>query len=265
MKLLHELIAPIVLGLASVSAWSAPTTQLGFLIDGSGSIGSSNFNIMKNGYAAALAALPTDGSIELTVYTFQHNTAQVVAPTVVTPATLPTILASINSMSYPNGGSTRTADGINAIVAAMTGSTYFTKEMKSIINIATDGEPNPSSQGPASITAAQNARAQGIDAMTAEAIGSSLDVDFLRDIVFSPVNGPCNNCGTVLASGSTPTDPMTSNPWVLRVDSFDDFPKAIGSKVQAIVNPNPVPEPGTLLLLSVGIAGLGLAGRRKTA
>jgi hypothetical protein len=270
MKLIRRLFAPLVLGIAALSspvAFSAPlTTQLGFLVDASGSIGTPNFNIMRNGYSAAFAALPTDGSIELTVYTFATGTVAVVAPTVITAASLPGILAAVNTMVY-TGGITATSLGINAITAAMTGSGNYLSSLSSIINIATDGEPNNSGltatqSKAAAITAAISSEAAGIDAMTAEGIGS-VNFAFLKDLVFSPTNGPCTGCGTLLPDGSTPPNPMTSNPWVLSVNDFNDFPTAINSKVQAIVNPTP--EPGILMLMSLGLVGLVVARRNKSA
>ena len=52
---------------AAFTASAAPgTTQPGFLIDASGSIGTSNFTTARR----ALGAPPTDGSIEVTIYLF---------------------------------------------------------------------------------------------------------------------------------------------------------------------------------------------------
>ena len=258
-KILRNTCSALALAAASLATYAAPlTTQLGFLIDASGSIGSTNFNTMKSGYSAALAALPTDGSIELTVVTFASGTVTVVAPTIVTAATLPGILTSINNMGY-TGGSTATDAGINAISGLMTGSANFNRNLNSMINIATDGVPNNTATA---ITAAVNAENAGIDALTAEAIGS-FDSSFLKSLVFSPLNGPCTNCGTLLTVNSTPPNPMTSNPWVLPVNSFDDFPTAINAKVQASVGQ--VPEPGILTLMALGLVGLGFARRNRSA
>ncbi|RKJ98397.1 VWA domain-containing protein [Alicycliphilus denitrificans] len=261
-KFLRHIGSALALAAASLATHAAPvTTQLGFLIDASGSIGSSNFQTMRNGYAAALNALPTDGSIEVTVVTFSSGTTTVVAPTVVTAASLPGIVAAINGMAYP-GSTTNTAAGITAITNLMTASSNFSSGISSMINIATDGAPDSSS---AAISAATTARNKGIDSLTAEYIGgtSSGQANFLRDLVFSPVQGPCNDCGTLLAAGSTPTDPMTTNPWVLPVNSFDDFPTAIMTKVQ--VATGQVPEPGILVLLGLGLAVAGVARRSRSA
>lgn len=256
-------LAVATVSLATHAAVAPLTTQLGFLIDASGSIGSTNFNIMKTGYATALGALPQDGSIELTVVTFSTGTTTVVTPTVVTALTLPGILLAINAMAY-SAGTTATAAGITAISGLMLGSGQYSSNLNSMINIATDGEPNvPTNNAQqAAINAAIAARAGGIDALTAEAIGTTIDATFLRDIVFSPLNGPCTLCGTLLADGSTPPNPMTSNPWVLRVNDFSDFPRAINAKVQASID---VPEPGVLMLLALGLVGLGYTRRNQSA
>ena len=63
-KVLRHAGSALALAAASLASYAAPvTTQLGFLVDASGSIGATNFNTMRSGYAAALAALPTDGSM----------------------------------------------------------------------------------------------------------------------------------------------------------------------------------------------------------
>jgi uncharacterized protein YegL len=261
MKITHIMRAlslTVAIAGTSLATHAAVTTQLGFLVDASGSIGTANFNIMRSGYAAAFAALPTDGTVEVTMLSFASSTVTVVAPTVVTVASLPGIIASVNAMVYTTGG-TNTALGINQITAAMTGSSLFNRNLASMINLATDGSPNDQN---AAIAAAVAAEAAGMDAMTAEAIGgNNTTAGAIADMVFSPIAGPCNDCGTLLADGTVPPNPMTSNPWVLRVTDFNDFPVALKAKIQASVQ---VPEPSALALVGIALLGLTLS-RRKSA
>lgn len=258
-RFMRGALASLAIATATFSASAAPTTQLGFLIDASGSIGTTNFGIMRSGYAAALGALPTDGSIEVTVYTFATGTVQVVAPTVVTAGSLAGVIAAINAMVYTQG-STATDLGIAAISNAMTGSANYNAGLRSIINLATDGVPNNQNLAVAAALAAQSA---GIDAMTSEVIGGSLAAaNAVADMVFSPVCGPSPTCGIVLPDGSIPTNPMTTTPWALQVNNFADFPVAINAKVQAIIV-NRLPEPGSVALVGLALGLVAVSRRRK--
>lgn len=257
-RFMRGALASLALATATLSASAAPTTQLGFLIDASGSIGAANFATMQAGYAAALGALPADGSIEVTVYTFSDAATAIVAPVVLNNAAdVTAVVAAINAIVY-SGGTTATDLGIGAIAGAMITSTNFAPGLRSIINLATDGVPNDQA---AAVAAAAAAQARGIDAMTAEAIGgSAVTAAAIADMVFSPIAGPCAGCGVVLPDGSIPPNPMTSAPWVLQIDNFNDFPTAINAKVQAITR---VPEPGSVALVGLALGVVGVIRRRK--
>jgi hypothetical protein len=167
------------------------------------------------------------------------------------------MVANLNAFSYIGGG-TATNLGIDAITAAMTGSGNFNRNLRSIINLATDGVPNNQATA---VAAAQAAQAAGIDAMTSEVIGGSLAAaNAVADMVFSPICGPSPTCGVVLPDGSIPTNPMTSTPWALQVNNFNDFPVAINAKVQAIVNT--VPEPTSIALVGLALVVVGVSRRK---
>ena len=98
-SLVRRLGAFLAAGVLSLSSHAAVTTQLGFLVDASGSIGTTNFNIMRAGYVAALNALPVDGTIEVTMVNFANSTTTVIAPQVLTAASRATMVTAINAFN----------------------------------------------------------------------------------------------------------------------------------------------------------------------
>ena len=233
--LFSTLVAP------SVALAQPPMVQMAICLDGSGSIDAGEWAIMLNGLAAAVgnpAIVPRDGSVELCVIQFSDGLpgdAQVeLPPTVVTDATAPGIVATINGINQ-DGGLTPLAAGIDLCVATIIGSPNFPTATWQVINITTDGAPNVPADGKgaaeASVTAAA---AAGIDEVDVEAVGiSQLNIDWLAlDLVYP--DGPGGITGAIIPPESYPPRPPARG-FVRVCADFNEYVEAIGEKFEAIL------------------------------
>ena len=245
-------------GLTGIETVAAdPVTQLGFAIDSSGSIGQDDFDLQTNGIASALENnVPTDGSVEVTAFTFANGTNEVVPPTVISNSTTLTDVADdIRAANYTFGG-TDMSTGISAVSSALQGSTAF-NQADTFINISTDGQPDSDS---ATSSAASTAQSDGLTGISAEAVGSFTDNDFLADNVVFP-----NSPGPILDTSAGDTLPNPgSQGFVAVADNFSEFGDVVDQKVQQTVDPDPVPVPSTFGLLVAGLFGIGFLGRGRT-
>lgn len=252
MKLSIRLKALLLAGLIVLGVVASPARaaiiDLGFALDRSGSVGDSNYTLVKNGLDGALDQIPVMGpnQYRITVVSFAANITTVVPPTILTAATLAGVKADIVADSY-SGGSTNIAGAVERLTNLVGGVGFGDT---SLINISTDGVPVPSTQ--AAATAVRNtAVGAGWDSISAEAIGT-FDLTYLQALV-SPQ-----------PAVTTPDPNALPNPlvngFVLEVASFDDYGAAIATKVQKIVN---VPVPGTLILMGLSLLGLGAAQRNR--
>ncbi len=260
-KTLAILSLGFALTLSSLSALAIPVTQLGFLLDASGSVSSANYNLMRTGLNSALAGLPTDSSVEITVVTYASGSSVVVAPTVLTAASLAGIQSSITNHGKTGGG-TNTSGGLNTTVAAMTGSANFADPgTTSLINLMTDGSPNSQSASEAAALAAAGA---GIDALSIEAIGSGVSsANALANMLAMAFPAPA----TILAVNETNISNPLGGSWVVPVSNFTALADVLNAKVQASItppNPNRVPEPGILGLFAAALIGFRLSSKKKS-
>ncbi len=244
----------VLLSIIAVPAWSQAgvSTQLVMILDGSGSIGSTNWGIIREGLASAVensACLPQDGSVELTVVQFGYGSADnyakvEVGPVVIDASNVATVAAQIRAMSY-SSGLTPMAHGIHVAADAAAGSANFDAAKKQALNLVTDGTPNvcdntwscPDYQTNVvsardyAISTLQMTAAQ--DEFDAEGIGiTTSNRDWLRDNIVYPQPG---NIAPPFVPG-----------WVRVVADADEFAATICEKITVIVpTPTPTPLPGT--------------------
>lgn len=209
----------------------AATVELALLIDGSGSISSSNFALQRNAYASVLAditALPTDGTVAIGVWQFATGVQQVFAMQEITGANIGALLAAINAMTQLNG-STNISGAIDTATAAIFGN--LVTSTRQVIDVSTDGQNNIGNLG----TSRANALAAGIDQINCIGIGAGATC--------APVQG---------GTGS----------FSLQADSFDDFEAALRLKIVREVT-GAIPEPSTWAMLILGFGAVGATMRRR--
>ncbi|WP_299847932.1 VWA domain-containing protein [uncultured Roseovarius sp.] len=252
MKLKKLIIAAVAsLGLAGPS--SAAVIDIGFALDQSGSVGSSNFNLVRTALANALDQIPTSGPNQYRIGVVKFNsfaTNVVSPPTIVTAGNIAAIKNTIATTSY-SGGGTSIAAGVTALTNMFTSAGLGDM---TLFNVTTDGQSSISALQAASTAAA----AAGVDGISYEGIGGGVNTAGLLSVAFPTP--------AVLATLATIPDP-TKNGFVLPVASFADYEAAIKAKVQRIVTPT-IPLPAGLPLILSGVVflgGLRAAKSRKAA
>lgn len=233
-RTLFALLGSVALSAAMpTSANAAVSLELGLLIDGSGSIGLSNFNLQKNAYVNALgdlSVLPTDGTVAIGVYLFAGSTTTIFSMAAITSGNIASLISAVNGMSYTGGG-TPTDAAVNLATADIFGNSIVSA--RQILDISTDGVPNSQS---AYNTAKAAALAAGIDQINCVGIGAGAD---------------CS-----LVTGGT-------GAFSVNATTFDDFETALKRKITREVTGGAVPEPSTWAMMIGGFGLVGAAMRRR--
>lgn len=265
-----------------VEATPGVEVQIALILDGSGSIGSGNWDIIKEGVASAVenpTCVPHDGTVELTVIHFagdmpDHATVEV-EPVIITAANAGTVATQILGMPY-YGGMTPMARGIRLAADTLAGSTNFDHSVKQALNLATDGEPNVldsyfydtdplintvQARGYAITTLAMTGDQDEFDA---EGIYiTDFNRDWLKDNIVFPQPG---NVAPPFVSG-----------WVMVVADAQEFAGTVCEKFE-VITPTPTPTPvleapaitpigivaliGVLLVVAVATMTIGIRRRR---
>jgi hypothetical protein len=257
------LLVGIIAAPATAGAVNGPDVLMCFLLDSSGSIGttpagSSEWDIMLDGLKAAVNdanIMPRDGSLQICIVQFGSAAYEELGPTIVTDASVPTIIAAIDDIDK-DGGCTALGAGINqAVSTMMTGNSaiFNDDDVWKVINVATDGVPNtyptgwPNPTGGITTCSSEslgmdyaencttNAILAGIDELDVEGIGTGDDQNnWMADDIVVP-DGPGGVSGWIVNDGD-PYPPRPPAVGFVRVCSdFEDYQDAIAQKLTLIL------------------------------
>ncbi|AXI54549.1 hypothetical protein C1J05_08635 [Sulfitobacter sp. JL08] len=248
-------IASLVGGTASASpvpATDSVDTILSLVIDVSGSVSTSEYNLQMGGYAAAFNDVDiqnailngTLGKIAVNVVQFASTASERVQFQILDDAT------SISAFATTLGALTRFASSSTSIASGITTGaatieswlTAGNTATRAVIDVSGDGQNNFGG----SVTAARDAALAGnIDAINGISIGGgSTLLDYYKDNVI----------------GGT-------DSFAIGAVDFAAFSAGVKTKLKAEITGTPpggvVPVPAALPLLAGGLALLGFVGRRR--
>jgi hypothetical protein len=219
----------VILAFSAVAQAGTVDLELALVLDGSGSIDSTEFNLQLNGYKSALSSLvPLDGSVAIGIWQFATTVRQEYATTVInTQADLDAIVKKF-TVGDPTvilksglGSSTNIGQAIKDAKVDLLGNLISGDRL--LIDVSTDGAWNV---GPNPATEANNAITAGIDQVNGIFVGGA-------------------------SSSWVPTGSL-----IFTASSFTDFEPVIQQKLKREIT-GLVPLPGASLM---GLGLLGLLG-----
>lgn len=244
------------LALLPVTASAAPVIPVGLelmlLVDVSGSVNGTEYDLQKTGYVNAFNS-PTvqtaidgiSGGIAVTYIEWSGAAEQsvLVGWTLITDATSASAFASaLNATTRAYSGSTAPGSALNFGAPLFTDNGYDGARL--VIDVSGDGSQNDGDN----TVAARNA-----------ALAGSVTQDAVDVINGLPILGSEANLDTWYAANIQ----GGSGSFTLAASSFATFQTAIERKLVAEITGTGVPEPATVMVLGASLLGLGFARRRK--